>query len=112
MNVGVVIAAAGSGRRMGSAGNKVLLPLDGKPILAYSLQLFAAFDVVSEIIVVTREMDLEVVDQLIDALGLGSIARTILVKICHTIWNSSASSKIDLMSRKTGLQKENRILLK
>ncbi|NLJ74141.1 MAG: 2-C-methyl-D-erythritol 4-phosphate cytidylyltransferase [Firmicutes bacterium] len=77
MNVGVVIAAAGSGRRMGSAGNKVLLPLDGKPILAYSLQLFAAFDVVSEIIVVTREMDLEVVDQLIDALGLGSIARTI-----------------------------------
>ena len=77
MDVGVVIAAAGSGRRMGMDVSKVLLPLDRKPILAHSLELFAALDEVSEIVVVTREVDLKMVTQLIYNLGLSHIARTI-----------------------------------
>ena len=37
----LLIAAAGSGRRMGAAGNKLLLPVAGRPVLAWTLQ--AAF---------------------------------------------------------------------
>ena len=33
----LLIAAAGSGRRMGAAGNKLLLPLAGRPVLAWTL---------------------------------------------------------------------------
>ena len=75
MDVGVVIAAAGAGRRMGIDGSKVLLQLGGKPVLAHSLELFAALDEVSEIVVVTRQVDIDVVTQLIHALGLSHIAR-------------------------------------
>lgn len=33
----LLIAAAGSGRRMGAPGNKLLLPLAGRPVLAWTL---------------------------------------------------------------------------
>jgi len=36
--VHLLIAAAGSGRRMGAAGNKQLLPLAGRPVLAWTLE--------------------------------------------------------------------------
>lgn len=64
MTVGVVIAAAGSGTRMGAEGNKVLLSLYGKPILQYSLECFAGLPEVEEIVVVTRECDRPVVEGL------------------------------------------------
>lgn len=60
MRVGVVIAAAGSGRRMAALGteeNKVFLPLDGKPVIAHSLECFATMEEVAEIVVVTQAMD-------------------------------------------------------
>ena len=34
----LLIAAAGSGRRMGATRNKLLLPLSGQPVLAWTLQ--------------------------------------------------------------------------
>jgi 2-C-methyl-D-erythritol 4-phosphate cytidylyltransferase len=35
--VHLLIAAAGSGRRMGADGNKLLLPVAGRPVLAWTL---------------------------------------------------------------------------
>ena len=49
--IGVVIVAAGSGVRFGDAG-KALAPLAGRPVLAWSLSLFASLPIVSEIVVV------------------------------------------------------------
>jgi 2-C-methyl-D-erythritol 4-phosphate cytidylyltransferase len=40
MGYHVVIPAAGSGRRMGAKQNKVLIELLGKPLIAYTLQVF------------------------------------------------------------------------
>ena len=34
----LLIAAAGSGRRMGGGRNKLLMPLAGQPVLAWTLQ--------------------------------------------------------------------------
>lgn len=65
MKIGVIIAAAGSGTRMGAEGNKVLLPLDGKPLLQHSLECFGQMGEVTELVVVTREIDLEQVGSLV-----------------------------------------------
>lgn len=49
--LGVVIVAAGSGVRFGDTG-KALAPLAGRPVLAWSLSVFATLPLVSEIVVV------------------------------------------------------------
>lgn len=54
---GVIIAAAGSGTRMGQDVNKVLLPLCGIPILIRSIKAFAQFPWVRELVVVVRRED-------------------------------------------------------
>lgn len=54
---GVIIAAAGSGTRMGQKVNKVLLPLCGIPILIRSIKAFAQFPWVRELVVVVRRED-------------------------------------------------------
>ena len=33
----IIVVAAGSGRRVGADGNKLLLPVGGRPLLAYTL---------------------------------------------------------------------------
>lgn len=48
--------AAGSGSRVGAAGNKVYLPLAGRPVLAWSLRAFVAADV-SRLVLVIRPED-------------------------------------------------------
>ncbi len=63
---GVVIAAAGSGKRMGAEGNKVFLPLNGKPIIAHSLGLLAALPEVNELVVVTRDVDLQLMQEIVN----------------------------------------------
>ena len=58
MNVGVIIAAAGSSTRMGGSRSKVLLPLDGRPVLEHSLRLFTDSPAVSRIVIAAREADM------------------------------------------------------
>lgn len=52
-----VVLAAGSGTRLGSAHNKVFLPLAGRPVVSWSLRSFAGVNAVSRIIMVIREED-------------------------------------------------------
>ncbi|MDR0856170.1 MAG: 2-C-methyl-D-erythritol 2,4-cyclodiphosphate synthase [Clostridiales bacterium] len=49
----VMIMAAGNGSRAGTDGNKLLYPVNGFPLLAYTLELFTDYPVV----VVAREVD-------------------------------------------------------
>lgn len=56
--LGVVIVAAGSGVRFGDAG-KALVLLAGRPLLAWSLSLFAALPATNEIVVVAAEHTLD-----------------------------------------------------
>lgn len=57
MSVAVVIVAAGGGRRMGAAMNKIFLPLDGTPILARTIAAFEAMPVVTQIVIVASQVD-------------------------------------------------------
>lgn len=66
----VVLLAAGSGRRVGADRNKVLLPLDGIPVLAHSVR--TALDVAGahRVVVVVRPGDrADVADALAPHLG-------------------------------------------
>ena len=55
--VHLLIAAAGSGRRMGADRNKLLLPLAGKPVIAWTLKAALAAEQIHWIGVVGQEID-------------------------------------------------------
>lgn len=52
-----IVAAAGSSSRMGGE-NKLMLPIEGVPVLAWTLQALNEADLVDEIVVASREEDL------------------------------------------------------
>lgn len=64
-----VVAAAGSSRRMGG-GNKMLLPLDGIPVLVRTLRALEEATLVREIVVASREEDLLVIGDLCKTYGI------------------------------------------
>jgi 2-C-methyl-D-erythritol 4-phosphate cytidylyltransferase len=57
LDVHLLIAAAGSGRRMGAAGNKLLLPVGGRPVLAWTLEAALAAPSIAWIGVVGQPAD-------------------------------------------------------
>lgn len=65
MSYEVVLLAAGQGKRMRASRNKVLLALEGKPVLAYSLAIFLADPVCRRIIIVIKAEERQLVEQVI-----------------------------------------------
>ena len=63
----LLIAAAGSGRRMGAEGNKLLLPLAGRAVLAWTLEAALACPSIRWIGVVGQPVDQDAVEALITA---------------------------------------------
>jgi 2-C-methyl-D-erythritol 4-phosphate cytidylyltransferase len=61
----VVLVAGGSGTRVGAATNKVLLPLAGRPVLAWSVRTACSLPYVEHVVVVAREADLDEVAALL-----------------------------------------------
>jgi 2-C-methyl-D-erythritol 4-phosphate cytidylyltransferase len=64
-----VIAAAGSGERLGAEAPKALVELAGRPMVAWSLDAFAAAEVVGAIVVAAPPGDEERVAELAPAAG-------------------------------------------
>ena len=63
----LLIAAAGSGRRMGAAGNKLLLPVAGRPVLAWTLEAALACPAISWIGIIGQPLDAEAIAAIVDA---------------------------------------------
>ena len=74
----LVVVAAGNSSRMGNAGNKQFLMLEGQPVLAHTLQAFDFLPEISEIIVVTREEDILLVNDLVRDYGVRKVKAVIL----------------------------------
>jgi 2-C-methyl-D-erythritol 4-phosphate cytidylyltransferase len=55
VSAAVVVVAAGAGRRSGAEVNKVLLPLDGVAVLAWSVRTALSLPDVERVVVVVRE---------------------------------------------------------
>jgi len=54
----VIIPAAGTGKRVGSTTPKQYLPLNGKPIIAHSIDIFLTHPLIQKIVVVTANDDI------------------------------------------------------
>jgi len=63
--LGIVIPAAGQGKRMGAGCNKQFMKLMGQPILAHTIRLFEDSGHVSEIVIVGAEGDISVIEELV-----------------------------------------------
>lgn len=77
MSVAVVIVAAGGGRRMGAAVNKVFLPLDGIPILARTITAFEIMPVITQIVLVAAQVDRHRCTTLVRDGGYGKVTRIV-----------------------------------
>ena len=80
--VSCIIAAGGSGSRMGADINKIFLDLDEMPVLAHTLLAFENHPQVSEIILVSRECDIP---------GCKDIADEFKISKLHTIVKGGAT---------------------
>ena len=74
----LLIAAAGSGRRMGAAGNKLLLPVAGRPVLAWTLEAALATPVIRWIGIVGQPVDAEPIAAIVEAAAADRPVRWIL----------------------------------
>jgi 2-C-methyl-D-erythritol 4-phosphate cytidylyltransferase len=71
--VGAVLPAAGAGRRMGGARAKQFLELEGKPILARTVQRFDSSPEVDEIVLAVAEPEREAVAEMLRPYGFSKI---------------------------------------
>ena len=65
VRVGVVIPAAGFGKRMGVGFNKQFLTLAGSPILAHTLQVFQLCEIITEVVVVGAKDDIPQITEIV-----------------------------------------------
>ena len=73
-----ILAAAGSSQRMGGE-NKLLLPLDGMPVLAHTLRAVDAAQSVDEIVIAAREEDLLTYAELCKTYGIRKPVKVVVV---------------------------------
>lgn len=67
MGYEVILLAAGQGKRMKSTRNKVLIHLNGKPIILYSLELFLKDEYCKHVILVVQEANKHEIEDMIQA---------------------------------------------
>jgi 2-C-methyl-D-erythritol 4-phosphate cytidylyltransferase len=72
-----VVLGAGQGTRMGGAGNKVLLPLGGKPLLVHAVEIFERALEIDAILVVAHPEEVEQCRKLAVRYGLRKVTRVI-----------------------------------
>ena len=59
LNIAAIVVAAGSGTRMGTNEKKQFLPINGLPLMAWSLKAFEENPAIDQIVLVTGEEDLD-----------------------------------------------------
>ena len=74
----LLIAAAGSGRRMGASGNKLLLAVAGRPVLSWTLDAALACPVIRWIGIVGQPVDADAVAAIVAAAAPDRPVRWIL----------------------------------
>lgn len=78
VKLGVIIPAAGQGKRMGASINKQFLSLQGRPILTHTLSLFERSEAVAEIVIVSSKKDRERIGELVCTEGFQKVSAIVL----------------------------------
>lgn len=76
-----VIVAAGNSQRMGK--DKILMPINGKPVIAYTLEAFQNSDCIDEIIVVTKLDNLAVIADICNEYGITKTSKVVCGGKCR-----------------------------
>lgn len=76
MFVSAVIVSAGNSSRMGGI-NKQFLEIDNIPVIAHTIKSFDASDLIDEIVVVTRECDIENIKNLISQYSFKKVSSVV-----------------------------------
>lgn len=76
MVVSAVIVSAGNSTRMGGV-NKQFLELDGAPVIVNTITMFQRSHLIDEIIIVTRECDIEEVSKLVEKYELTKVTNIV-----------------------------------
>jgi 2-C-methyl-D-erythritol 4-phosphate cytidylyltransferase len=71
--VTVIIAAAGQGKRMARGINKAFIPLNNRPLLAYTLEAFETCSCIDAIIIVVGAEDMQQMQSIINTYGYRKI---------------------------------------
>ncbi|MFC7442688.1 2-C-methyl-D-erythritol 4-phosphate cytidylyltransferase [Laceyella putida] len=77
MSVGVVIPAAGQGKRMGTKESKQFLSFQDRPILIHTLHIFETHPEVDEIVIAVREDEIGRVRQMVAEAGLKKVTHVV-----------------------------------
>lgn len=76
--ISVIIAAAGSGKRMGGGLNKQYIVLDGMPVLARSVAVFERNPLIDEIVIVVKAGEEERCRRdIVEAFGFAKVSRVV-----------------------------------
>ena len=71
--VSCIVAAGGSGTRMGAGKNKLFLKIDGEAIIVHTLEALQKSEVISEIIVSAREEDIITISEYARVFGISKL---------------------------------------
>ena len=85
-----IVLAGGSGKRMGTKVQKQYLEIDGKPVLAYSLQEFQQSDIIDEIILVVGEgQEAYCKNEIVDKYAITKASQIVTggKERFHSVWN-------------------------
>jgi 2-C-methyl-D-erythritol 4-phosphate cytidylyltransferase len=77
VSAAAILLAGGSATRLGSGENKVYLQLGGVPMLAWSLQAFEDSALIDDIVLVVREADRAIAEEIAASLGLTKLRATV-----------------------------------
>ena len=77
MSVSAVIVAAGNSKRMNDGVDKLAVELSGKPLLAWTISRFESTEIIDEIIVVTREDEVEKVKEMTKSEGFRKVSSVV-----------------------------------
>lgn len=73
-----VVLCAGQGTRMGMTGNKVFLPLGGRPLLVHALDVFARSKAIDDILLVAHPQEVDACRcEVVERYGLAKVSRVL-----------------------------------
>jgi 2-C-methyl-D-erythritol 4-phosphate cytidylyltransferase len=78
LRVAAIVLAAGSGERIAGPTNKVLLPIGGKPMLIWSLELFERLAIVEGVVLVVPDRDRSACETVVRAARLQKVKHIVL----------------------------------
>lgn len=83
MFVSAIIVAAGGSTRMGTTDSKQFIPLHGRPAIEYTLRAFQICPLIREMIVVSREQDVQRIFRLAEDNGFDKVRAVVKGGSCR-----------------------------